>query len=42
MWDPAPASTPQGKEEPPVTGFSYKNVDWPKTGVTAGYENFHY
>ena len=42
IWDPAPASTPQGQEDSPVTGFSYKNVDWPKTGVSAGYENFHY
>ena len=42
IWDPAPASMSEGKEDSPVTGFSYKNVDWPKTGASAGYENFHY
>ena len=27
---------------PTPTGYSYKNVHWPKSGVSTGYNNFHY
>lgn len=28
--------------EVPATGYSYKTSDWPKSGLSTGYDNFHF
>ena len=35
-------ATPESSSQSEPAGFSYNNMHWPKTGVSTGYNNFHY
>ena len=37
----SPSSASDSDQHAP-TGYSYKNVHWPKAGMSTGYNNFHF
>ena len=38
----SPTPSPAGSETAKPTGYSYKTVHWPKSGLATGYNNFHF